>query len=67
MSYVVEHLDEVRIRVPVEPSQAASLAAALERYGCDTVGGLAEVLVLRAMQQERVRAAVLSRRGRVIP
>ena len=67
MSYVVEHLDEVRIRVPVEPSQAAWLAAALERYGCDTVGGLAEVLVLRAMHQERVRAAVLSRRGRVIP
>lgn len=67
MSYVVEHLDEVRIRVPVEPSQAALLAAALERYGCETVGGLAELLVLRAMRQERIRAAILARRGRVIP
>lgn len=63
MAVRVEHLDDLRVHVPVDPSQVPALAAALDRYQCDSVAELAQVLLLRAISVERMRLALQERRS----
>lgn len=60
---VVEDLDEVVLRVSLHPGQLFALGAAMQRYGCETVAGLAEILLSKAVQAELVRASVLEDRS----
>lgn len=62
MGCAVEDLDALLVSIPVHPEQVPALGAAMDRYRCETVAQLAEVLVLKAIQSERCRAALLSAR-----
>lgn len=64
MAMRVEYLDAVECRIPVSAEQLPLLAAVMERYRCETVGGLAELLVLAAINVERRR--VLNAQGRAL-
>lgn len=66
MACRVEHLDAVTVRVPVAGSQLSALGAALDRYQCATVGELAEVLILQAVNVERRRAEIRQGAARVV-
>jgi hypothetical protein len=66
MALRVEHLDAVTVRVPVAGPQLAALGAALDRYQCATVGELAEVLILQAVNVERRRAEIREGAARVV-
>ena len=66
MACRVEHLDAVTVSVSVGPAQLPALGAALERYQCATVGELAEVLILQAVNVERRRAEIREGAARVV-
>lgn len=62
MACRVEHLDAVRVSIPLQPEQVAALGAVMDRYQCVTVAELASHLVLQAVQAERHRALLLRSR-----